>query len=560
MNEFDDNAALATATQQPGGTHTPSPAAAAQPGAATPAAGATGRPPSPAARQRLLDFFAEQPPPEQWAEPRPLVATAGPADFPLGALPPVACEAALEVLGVVQAPEALVATCALGLMAATAQGLVDVARDPVLRSPSSLYMLALAVSGERKTSIDTLLSQGLRQWEEEQQQMSAGYKQAGEAALRAWQAQDSGISDALRKAAREGKPALQDDLTRKLAEHALQRPQVPRVPSLLRGDDTPERLLDALAEWPVRAVVSSEAGVIFGSHGMSPEVVMRNLAQSNTLWDGGRVQQGRVGRGDVHVDHARLTLSLQLQPAAFEAFCSKAGELARGIGYFARFLTCYPDSRMGTRFYKPPPEGMPAVAAFNACTLALLRVVPNYVDRTTGHVRPYLLRLDEHPTAKERWVQFFDSVEIELGKDGALRAVQDVASKIADNAARLWAVFMVYAPQVDATQHMLNACRVALFYLNEAQRFRTEVDIDPAIRRAMALEAWIVQRMQMQQARRLPMWDVTHLGPQATRAKGPREEACELLTTHGRIALERDRSGKVYIWVSPHVRAEHGVE
>lgn len=497
---------------------------------------------------------------QQWEPPRPLVVTSEPEPFPLDAMPPIARQAVLEVQGATQAPEAMVATCTLGAMAAAVQGMVDVARDAVLVGPCSLYVMTLASSGERKTTVDNLLTAGLRQWDAEQQQSHEAQKQTAEAALKAWTAKDNGLTDALRKAAREGHDGASDVLRHALAQHALTKPRPAHIPALLRGDDTPERLVDALVEWPVRAVVSSEAGLIFGSHGMSPEVVMRNLAQANTLWDGGRVQQGRIGRGDVSVEHARLTLSLQLQPATFEAFNGKAGDLARGIGYFARFLMCYPTSTMGTRMYAPPPEGMPALTAFNARTLELLRHAPQYVDLATGHVRPYVLRLGEYPGVKEHWTKYFDAVEVELSKGGAFCDVPDVASKIADNAARMWALFMAYDPSGSPLEHMRGACLLAQFYMSEALRFRTEVQVDAAVRRAMVLEKYLVQRVLVYGFDRVLMDDVTKRGPKATRPLAQRQDAIELLTTHARVSVQRDRlgknAGKTYIAVNPTVLAE----
>ncbi len=52
-------------------------------------------------------------------------------------------------------------------------------------------------------------------------------------------------------------------------------------------DATPEALAYGLANhWPSAGVVSAEAGIVLGSHGMGKESIMRNLAMLNQLWDG----------------------------------------------------------------------------------------------------------------------------------------------------------------------------------------------------------------------------------------------------------------------------------
>ncbi|WP_143032874.1 DUF3987 domain-containing protein, partial [Nitrosomonas eutropha] len=57
--------------------------------------------------------------------------------------------------------------------------------------------------------------------------------------------------------------------------------------ALIYADATPEALANGLAKrWPSSGVVSAEAGIVFGSHGMGKDSVMRNLAMLNQLWDG----------------------------------------------------------------------------------------------------------------------------------------------------------------------------------------------------------------------------------------------------------------------------------
>ena len=517
-----------------------------------------------AKRVRLLENVLAMgtPSPTAYEPPRSLVVDSKGEPFPLTSLPPLVRDAVEEVLGATQAPEALVACCALGVLSSVGQGLVNVARDAVLQGPVNLYVLTLAVSGERKTTVDNLLTAGLRQWEQEQREAWAPMHKTHDARVRAWQAEDTGITDRLRKAAKDAQEDVQAELTRHLEAHALKRPGPLRVPALLRGDDTPERLADVLVLWPVRAVVSSEAGIIFGSHGMSEDVAMRNLAQFNTLWDGGSLQRGRVGTGDLQVDHTRVTLSLQVQPATFTAYIAKAGDLARGIGFLGRFLVTQPESTQGGRYYRQPAEGMPGLTAFNAHMRQLLARVPECVDPGTGHVRPYVLRLDDYPLAKQHWVGYHDSVEEELGKGNHLHEVQDAAAKSADNAARLWGLFVLCEPVLDeqaAMTCMLRACAVARWFVEEALRMRTVIEMPVAIRNAMALEAFVCRRCHEQSVPCLPQREATSIGPKALRTnKQAREDAYDLLVSHGRLLVEHNRkTGKVVLWPHTDVLAEH---
>ena len=73
-------------------------------------------------------------------------------------MPALLRDAVLEAQSFVQAPLALAACSALSL---AAQGLVNVRRDHHLVGPVSLYLLAVADSGERKTTCDTIFSGAL---------------------------------------------------------------------------------------------------------------------------------------------------------------------------------------------------------------------------------------------------------------------------------------------------------------------------------------------------------------------------------------------------------------
>ena len=48
------------------------------------------------------------------------------------------------------------------------------------------------------------------------------------------------------------------------------------------------------------------------------------------------------------------------------------------------------------------------------------------------------------PDAKAAWIAFHDTIERELASGGELFDVRDVASKSADNAARLAALFQIF--------------------------------------------------------------------------------------------------------------------
>ncbi len=133
-------------------------------------------------------------------------------------------------------------------------------------------------------------------------------------------------------------------------------------------------------------------------------------------------------------------MGLMIQESTLRTFFDQSKGLARGTGFIARFLIAWPDSTMGTRFYSPPVAESPALSAFNGRITALLNQ-PVPID-DDGILIPPVLSLT--PDAKAAWVAFHDAIEGELVTGGELYDVRDVASKSADNAARLAALFQIF--------------------------------------------------------------------------------------------------------------------
>lgn len=252
------------------------------------------------------------------------------------------------------------------------------------------------------------------------------------------------------------------------------------IPRLLYSDATPEALAHGMTRWPSAAVISAEAGAVLGAHAMGRDSIVRNLALLNSLWDAGELRVDRRTSESFTVRGARLTMSLHVQADALRDFFDKAGPLARGVGFFARFLMAWPESTQGTRQYREAPQSWPALSAFNRRLASLLETRPPLNDR--GELDPPTLALS--PEAKAAWIRFYNDVESELGAGGELIDVRDVASKAADNAARLTALLHVFehGPTGSVSlAHMEVACRLVAWHLTEARRFLGEFSLPPLL-------------------------------------------------------------------------------
>ncbi len=468
-----------------------------------------------------------------WPKPEPLARSTPEAPYPAEALPEVIQTAVREVQGFTKAPEAMVACSALAVLSLATQAHYDVSRAEKLNGPTGLYFLVIAESGERKSTCDGMLSKVLREHENHEQEAAQIEVKRYDADHSAWDAIRSGILESIKQAAKGGKDTGQAENT--LRKHEEMRPEPPRVPRLIYSDFTPEALTYSLAKkWPSGGVISSEAGSVFGSHGMGKESQLRTLANLNQLWDASKLTFDRRGESYV-VDGARLTMSLQVQESALMDFIGRTGTLARGTGFLARFLIARPASTQGTRFFTEPPENMPALSRFHAQIDRILQVPAPINER--GGLEPAMLTLS--PEAKAAWVKFHDEIESGLGQGGELQDVRDVASKIADNAARLAALFHVVDGGVGpvSVDHFESAGIITAWHLNEALRFFGEIALPEGLANAALLEDWIVSYCKANGGDTVSTRAVAQFGPARLRDKTAQTAAIQELIDHGRAVL-----------------------
>lgn len=475
---------------------------------------------------------------ELWPEPLPLAAKVEPEPYPLDALPDAIRAAVDEVQGFTKAPVPLVASSALAALSLAIQAHADAKRAEKLTGPVSLFLLTIADSGERKSTCDGFFTRAIRDYEETQAELAKPALKDHKAATEAWEAKRAGIKEKIRQLAKENKPTGHKEAALRDLEH--DKPEPPRVPRLLYADATPEALAYGLARnWPSGGVVSAEAGIVFGAHGMGKDSVMRNLALLNVLWDGGNLTIDRRTAESFTVRGARLTVALQVQEATLRTFFDRSGGLARGTGFLSRFLVAWPESTQGFRPFTEAPANWPALAAFNMRIASILGQ-PAPVDED-GALSPPLLPLTAE--AKAAWVAFHDAIESELASGGELYDVRDVASKTADNAARLAALFQVFegAGGAIGAEAFESASRIAAWHLNEAQRFFGELALPAELADAARLDSWLFDYCRRKKTNIVPRREVQrNVTPVHLRQRSALEDALRELTEAGRALLVQD--------------------
>lgn len=485
----------------------------------------------------------------EWSDPLPLIATLEQVPYPLDALPTCIRQAVVEVQGFVKAPVPLVAQSALSAISLAVQAHIDVERAPRLRGPSGLYLLSIADSGERKSTIDDYFVDPIIAYELNQTTILQTAIEDYRANTDAWQAKRNGLLDKIRSARKSDRHAEEEAAQAALRDLEHNQPKAPKVPKLLRGDDTPENLAWELSQrWPSAAVLLSEGGLIFGAHGMGRDSIMRNLALLNILWDGKPHEVGRRRSESFTVRGARFTLGLMVQEKPLRIFFEDGGVLARGIGWFARFLIAWPASTQGYRPYAEPPEHWPHLAAFHSRLREILEQPVQMDEYEILTPR----RLPLSAPAKAAWINYHDLIESQLREGGELYDVRDVASKSAENAARLAALFHFFEHgatpvSVDAFER---ASRIAAWHLNESRRFFGELALPAEVSNAMRLDAWLLTYCQRERTQTVPVSVAQKSGPSGLRGRAAIEHTVSELAKLHRARLSQSGHAR-HIEVNP---------
>ncbi|MCL1860334.1 MAG: YfjI family protein [Proteobacteria bacterium] len=480
-----------------------------------------------------------------WPVPQPLILKAEPKPYPRDALPQNLRAAIDEVQGFIQAPYPLVVCSALGAVSIACQAHVDVQRAERLQGPCGLYLLAIADSGERKSTCDNYFTSAIRAWQNSKEEAAKPELKRHKAEYATWEAGRDGITSKIRQDGKQMKDL--EVLRAELFRLGMEEPRAPRVPRLLLADETPESLAWSLKHrWPSSGVVSSEAGVVLGSHGMGKDSVMLNLATLNILWDGGTIEIGRKTSKSFVVRGARLTMSLQVQEATLREFFEKNGALSRGIGFLARFLLAWPESTQGTRFFREAPGDWPNLSAFERRITEILNAPVAIGD--DGALSPSLLHMEEG--ARAVWVRFHDAIEAELSEGRKLHEVRDVASKAADNVARLATLFHTFEGRTGSigVQGVEAASHIVAWHLGESLRFFGEIALPTELANAARFESWLVRVCQRERTHVVGKSVAMQYGP--LRKREPLDAAIRELEELDRLQVRKEGK-RILLAVNP---------
>jgi putative DNA primase/helicase len=484
---------------------------------------------------------------DEWSELIPLVREEEePLPYPTDALGQIIGAAVKEFQGFGKQPLSMVASSALAAASLCCQGHADVSRDSQNKGPVSLSILAIAESGERKTSTDRAFTKSLREWIKGKEEEMKDEVRKSVAQHAAWEAERTGLLTAIREAKKSSKPVNGKPLSNLKSDlecHELQEPEILQPPRLFFEDTNAEALAYFVAEGcPTFSIWSDEGGLIIGSHGMRDDRMMGFLALMNRLWDGGEFSPNRKTVKTASIIGRRCTVNLMVQNSILDHWQSAGDGLSRGIGSFARFLALKPSSTMGTRQYQEPPETTPKLQAFHARVLEIMNL--NLPLNNQGQLEPPTIHFS--PEAKTHWIQQFNSIESALKPGGECAEIPDFASKYGEQAARIAGVLHIFENGPKGTidfDTMQRSLKLAVWYLWEAKRIFTTSALPPEFKDAILLRDWLQsrgqesQKSQKSQESQLTQASVLQTGPNRLRDKKRRDNALKVLEDHQIVQL-----------------------
>ncbi|CAD0303588.1 DUF3987 domain-containing protein [Xanthomonas hortorum pv. cynarae] len=350
-----------------------------------------------------------------------------PPRYPLDAFLVVAREAGHELVRNVQAPDAMIGMGLINAITMACQGLIDVKMPTGQVRPVSQNLLIVAESGERKSTVSSLLLEPFRDADAMAMAAHKAKSEQFKAELGSWEAKSKGLRSAISRAVSKGLES--DELDAQLMEHARRRPQQPKLRYFLRQDITAKAVMEALeGDGESIAITTDEGHLLFKSEAMT------HMGLLNRLWDSPEVLlRDRADRESLVAMNPRVSVSIMTQYAPLKAFLDSRGSVAKGSGHWARYLVGWPQSTMGYRRVNGDEAVWEALPIFHARIRQLLERYRTEME--SGEIKRETIEFSRD--AKERWLDLSDETERMLREGEYFSDINDFAAKVMEIMARL---------------------------------------------------------------------------------------------------------------------------
>lgn len=454
---------------------------------------------------------------------------APPTPFPLDALPTLMRQATAAIAEHVKAPLPLAGFSVLAAATHLAQCRVNAPHLHRLDGmPSSLFMLALGESGDRKSECSRLAFKPIDEAEQAARTEHA-------AVVRDFEGE---------RAKLKGKAREDFDATN----------QTPPDPRTVFSSDASFSKIAALFVhgMPYASWNTDEGAQFFGSHNMRPETCAATLGGMVKLFDTGHVERDRATNnldGSGFAYNRRLSMFLMAQPIAVAQ--SLNDPLLRGQGFLPRFLFAAPESMAGTRQTTADELSRSAwgdwrLQSFWSRCRDVMRTSPNIAD--DGGITPAVLPMDQG--AQQMWLDFYNACESAQGPLQAFATLRPFAGRAGELARRVAAVLACFEGEATITADGMNRATLLVRYsLEEWARYSGCARIDPTLKMAADLMTWLNHPRRAQGWQTFTLDRLGKSGPPAMRSARTRDAVLGVLVD--KRHLEAAPDGKTFRTIAP---------
>jgi Protein of unknown function (DUF3987) len=380
--------------------------------------------------------------------------------FPVAELGPILERAVWAIEQRTMAPTELGVSSVLAAVALAAQSVGSVVLRSGANVPLSLFLLAIAESTERKSSVDSIAMAPVKDYERELFKLYAEVKPQYDVENATWNAQHKKIL-----ADKKLDRAMQEAMLKQLGD----KPVAPKRPRLTVSTATPEALVKTFEiARPALGVYSAEGAQFLGGYAFSKEKKNETLGIVNALWSGEVYSKVTIAHGEQTLFNKRLAMHLMLQPHIAKVVLND-DDLAVS-GFMGRALICRPRSRIGTRVWTEKP-GHDVGWALGDYTNTLLALFKAAETTDTGELKFRTLTLSE--LAEEVALAFYNEVERAQAPGGKYVKIKPQAGRAEEQARRIAGTLeLFYFPSSKTIGElsMQRGIAIVRWYLDEALR------------------------------------------------------------------------------------------
>lgn len=371
-------------------------------------------------------------------------------------LPRIVSEACADVALATQAPQHLILWGALSAVSLASQHRVDVKLPIGAVRPTSLYLIAVAQSGERKSAVDRLFFKEFYVRDRKEVDSYQAAQKTWNATLSMWKTSRELIVKHFRSASSSSDSGLNEELLTILHKHESERPIKPVRSRTIVQDLTSTAFVDAV-EGSGRSIgIITDEGHKFLNSDLALDSTLINRA-----WDGSTLSKSRGNGIETVAIEPRVGLGVMVQPEVLEDVLRRKGTEIRNSGFLPRCMLCAPLSTQGFRPAAVLDRQMSGLAAFNARISELLPEPNSSVNRFT---------IDFDSAATGLWFCISDEVEVSLRPGGRFHDLPEFANKALENVGRIAAALAFFSERGEVGYNDVLCAKQIVFFSLEYTR------------------------------------------------------------------------------------------